>query len=1332
MASAVFHRFLRFPGIAVLGLCLVTAASAATTVTRCDVHGVVVALDFGAVSLRDVIVPGIPGNIVELADCIRYEVPGLPDLPQLRVMCGVAQEGKVSLSVTSSNVEDVKDCEVAPAVTFTGDGDASYPKAESFDRPGYWPAQLAVLEGVELLRDVRVARVLVSPVQYDAAEHRLRVYHHVEVRLEFEKPAMVREQGSGVGGQATGDPFDRLYPEMLVNGEQAKEWKTGGQGSGVRAQGPGDRGQGSGVRELSVGSFFDRSPTWVKVRVESTGVYRIGYDDLQRQGIDPSLIDPRTFQLYTLFAHEPNDEFPDTLTEVSLAMHAATDSVFRPHDYLLFYGRAISGWNSGLDTFTRNLYTRDNCYWLTWGVAPGRRMVEGIGTPVPGEPAENTGFAKVRVEQDRDCPARSGLLWIWAIVNKVQGAATAVMDLDLGLQNPVRLSSISGQFFSTVPNTNHLNMYLNHVPLDSFEFANRSYSNPYAFGLSFDSQPCPGLDSVHDVLNLELVGDSTMQAYVDYFDVSYEQRLRLNQGRALSFFTSGSGWHTFAVHDVRSRPLVLNVDNPRSPRLIADWQYQGDSLRFRDFARDTSDYLVTDTAHLLKPVSIERRAPGKVRVESFDADYLIVAPDQLCDEAQALARFRTNNVAGLTGAQVRVARLSDVYDDFGFGLEEPMAIKQFLTAKRPFYGLLLGDATYDYRDMLGLHPMPGVPPYETGYGLDPGSEGPAGGALDCWYADFDGSGYTPDMFLGRVTARTPEELAGYIRKLVKYETGERGFWCKRAILVSDDEFEGDPGRPDPIGLDHIRYNETVNSILGAGFEATKVYLTEYPLVSIKDKPGARADLIKALQRGGLLLSFFGHGSGDILTHESVLTLLSIPLLNNDGRSPFCFFGSCSVGRWDDTKAECIAEEMVRKPDGGAIASVGAAKSTSSWSNLVFAQRLFSSLMANQRQPVGPAFAAALPNVTLYHLFGDPATTLDFPESGGNVTLDRDTLRSGQLYRFGGASALRSGYAAAELFGDKRLRTYRIPHDTVTYVLAGDELFHGMSRIGEGVFQGGFVVPTGIQRGVRNVPDGSYLEINKSARLSVAAWNGTELYSILRDTLKFDTGSVTSSDREGPEITLFADGQKLSATDTNVVPASFALTGRLRDTSGVLVSPTTGGDGMYLYVNDFRNRVELNQSFLYELDSHTTGSFTMPVTVGSGEDSLVVSAADNFLNRSTARVVVRAQDASKPAVSDVLVYPNPVSSKAWFTFRLSAAAAVTVRVFTLAGRPVRTIEEPDAQAGFNQVAWDGCDRVGASLPNGVYLYVVTARIAGITSGRQQNTETSVRDKFLVRR
>jgi hypothetical protein len=1320
-----------------LALALPGTLRAAPTITHCDARGVTVVFEFGALSLREVAVPGVPGRIAELPDCINYQIPGMPDLPQLRVMLGVAQEGSVSLSVLPGDIEEIRDCELAPGPAFDNEGRAEYEKSPAFDQPGCYPSELVRVEAVELLRDVRVARLLVSPVQYDPLRRVVRVHHSVTVRLDFEKPAQNSEPGSGGRGQASVDPFDALYPRVLLNGEQAREWRVGGQGSGARGQGSAFGGQGAGAAGLTRSSFFDRSNTWLKIRVESTGVYRVGYDDLKRLGIDAGLIDPRTLQLFTTADHAPNTEVPDTMTEVALKVMGESDSVFRPQDYFMFYGRSPSYWNRARDTFTRNLYTPYNCYWLTWGAAAGRRMVQGIGAPVPGEPVENTGFAKVRVEQERDCPARSGLLWIWNIINKVEGEPSAGMDCDLGLGRPVRVRSIAGRFFSTVNSNNHLVMSLNHALLDSFDFANRPYYNPFEFDLRYDSQPCPGLDSATSVLNLELRGNDKMQAYVDYFDVTYEFRLRLVRAGGLPFSSYGPGWRAFRVDNVRSEPIVLNVDRPHAPRLITEWQRAGDWVQFRDFVAETSDYVVTDAGCLLRPASMERRSPGRLARGSFSADYLIVAPDNLFEAAQALERYRTGNIAGLTSATVRTVRLSEVYDDFGFGFEEPTAVKRFFAAKRPSYGLLVGDATFDYRGILGLHSMPGVPPYESGYDLDPTVYAMNAVALDCWYADFDGAGFSPDMFLGRITARTPEEFAGWFRKLVKYETGERGFWCKRAILLADDEFEGDPGRPDAIGLDHVTYCETVSSIFGEKFEPTKIYLTEYALTSIKDKPGARADLIAALRRGALLFAFFGHGSGDNLTHENALTILSVPQLVNQGRSPFCFFGSCGVGRWEDTKAECIAEEMVRKPDGGAIASVGASKSTSSYGNLAFAQRMFTTLFANQDLPVGFAFAQAVPNGTLYHLFGDPATTLAFPDSGASVTLDRGVLQPGQFCRFGGSLPLRDGYVASELFGPKWLRTYYSPNPRarprpVTYVLPGVDMFHGLSRVGENVYQGGFVVPTGIERKFRSANDGSYLEVVKSTRLSLAAWQGNRLHGVLHDTIELDTATVSSGDRVGPAISLFADDRRLSGQDTNVVPAEFMLTGRLTDTSGILVSRVPGGDGLYFYVDDFRNRVPVNQSFAYDLDSYTSGSFASPVTVGAGVDTIVVTAADNLLNRSTARVMVRAQDDSRPEIREPLVYPNPVRDGGWFTFRLSTAAAVSIRVFSLSGRPLQTIEKPDAVAGFNQVFWDGRDRNGSLLPNGVYLYSVTARVSGISSGRHQNTEAVARDRLLVRR
>ena len=609
-----------------------------------------------------------------------------------------------------------------------------------------------------------------------------------------------------------------------------------------------------------------------------------------------------------------------------------------------------------------------------------------------------------------------------------------------------------------------------------------------------------------------------------------------------------------------------------------------------------------------------------------------------------------------------------------------MAVKKFFSVKRPFYGLLLGDATYDYRDILGLHSLPGVPPFESGYDLDPtvyANERGGAGLLVCGFR-------WQRFFAGHVPGPNYRPHTRGIRGLLPQagqpcETGERGFWCKRAILVSDDEFEGDPGRPDPIGLDHVTYCETVNSIFGAGFEATKVYLTEYPLVSIKDKPGARADLIAALRRGALLFCFFGHGSGDNLTHENALTILSVPQLANQGRSPFCFFGSCSVGRWDDTKAECIAEEMVRKPDGGSIASVGASKV-----NIVLRQpRLCpASLHVADRQS-GPADRASI-------CAGNPewnsVSPVWRPGDDAGLSGQRRARDAGPRHTpLGSALPVRRFAALArrlcrvravrsEVAADVLLAQSRAQPRPVTYVLPGAEMFHGLSRVGENVYEGGFVVPTGTERRYRSVNDGSYIEIARSSRLSLAAGRGA-------GSLGFCATRSSSTRRPYPAATDGTCNQPVRRRPA-AVRAGYQRRARRVHSDRPIVRHfrDSGQSGARwrraaFYFNDFRNRVAVNQSFAYDLDSHTSGSFTSPVTAVAGVDSIVVTAADNFQNRSSARVLVQAQDNSKPEISEPLVYPNPVSDGSWFTFRLSTAAVVTVRVFSLSGRPLPQLRNP---------------------------------------------------------
>ncbi len=76
------------------------------------------------------------------------------------------------------------------------------------------------------------------------------------------------------------------------------------------------------------------------------------------------------------------------------------------------------------------------------------------------------------------------------------------------------------------------------------------------------------------------------------------------------------------------------------------------------------------------------------------------------------------------------------------------------------------------------------------------------------------------------------------------------------------------------------------------------------------------------------------------------------------------------------------------------------------------------------------------------------------------------------------------------------------------------------------------------------------------------------------------------------------------------------------------------------------------------------------------------------------------------------YPNPFNPETWIPYRLSEPAAVTLRIYSVAGVLVRTLALGQTPAGIYQsrgraVYWDGRNDVGESVASGVYLYTLTA-------------------------
>lgn len=108
----------------------------------------------------------------------------------------------------------------------------------------------------------------------------------------------------------------------------------------------------------------------------------------------------------------------------------------------------------------------------------------------------------------------------------------------------------------------------------------------------------------------------------------------------------------------------------------------------------------------------------------------------------------------------------------------------------------------------------------------------------------------------------------------------------------------------------------------------------------------------------------------------------------------------------------------------------------------------------------------------------------------------------------------------------------------------------------------------------------------------------------------------------------------------------------------------------------------------ETNSFTTTSpdtFTVSVTVGVEEPGLAKTPKSYELYQN---------------------YPNPFNPSTTIKFSLSQSETISLRIYDLNGRLVRTLIESDKRSrGLNRVEWDGKDNSGSLIPSGRYVYTL---------------------------
>ncbi|HVP56503.1 MAG TPA: hypothetical protein VMU02_00265, partial [bacterium] len=294
--------------------------------------------------------------------------------------------------------------------------DASYYEVEpsAIGRPGggklaVLGKQPATIAAKGYMGNQLVASLRVSPLVYDNVRGKLRVYTRFGVAIDFGSPAVGE---SPAGARTSVDAsYEETLARALVNYEQGKRWRRGLAAS------------------LTSGDYFSESNNWVKIRVDTTGVYCVTGRDLEGLGITAGSIPVGTLRLYSgpgLPLHENLMEAnPSWMRQVPVRL-SRTSGTLASGDSIIFYGLGAHDWKNLYDKsfasnqYNKNFYSDFNCYWLTWGgtlqESPAR-MAKVDPPPCAGcTPYVPASFAeRFHVEQDNlhddQVAAEDG--WYW-------------------------------------------------------------------------------------------------------------------------------------------------------------------------------------------------------------------------------------------------------------------------------------------------------------------------------------------------------------------------------------------------------------------------------------------------------------------------------------------------------------------------------------------------------------------------------------------------------------------------------------------------------------------------------------------------------------------------------------------------------------------------------------------------------------------------------------------------------------------------------------------------------------------------------------------------------
>ncbi|WGD35231.1 type IX secretion system sortase PorU [Olleya sp. YS] len=1110
------------------------------------------------------------------------------------------------------------------------------------------------------------------------------------------------------------------------------------------------------------------SGSWYRFEVTTSGVYKLSKSFLGQMGINVNGLDPRNIKLFgnggKMMPFANNANFPFDPTENAIKVIGEEDGVFNDTDYILFYAQGPSAdVNTSYINTNINPYTDKTVYYINISAGLGKR-IQPFSQPTNAPTTTFNTFHDYKFyELDQNNIVFVGRRWFGERFG-VENSRTFDFNFpNLITSEPIDLKVVTA---SVAVNETVFSVSVNNVLDGTFNINGSNTSNGvYATGGTYQKSLAVSGDNINITLDYDNQGNPSASAYLDYISIEATRALTFS-GAQFHFknneSTLSNGVASYVLTNASQVQEIWDVSNIYDVTSITNTNADA-TFSFNAPMGNLKTFITVSSQNYFEPnlaansIVNNQNLKGTIFLNSQgqfqDIDYLMLTTQSHLSQAQRLAQINRDR----NNLNVKVVTLDQIYTEFSSGNPDITGIRNFVKYvydnasspdNRVKYLCLFGDSSFDYKGRISnnTYNFPTWNAYNSftlsnsfisddfyAY-VDPGE-----GVMDIF-----NNANKLDIAVGRILADSPLRAQQMVDKIEVYYSKEAlGSWRNNFVVVSDDIDEAWEATlqetTDEIADEVTSFKPFIN--------VTKIHSDSYQQEASAggDRyPEVNEAISNAIERGAIMVNYFGHGGEDGLAFERIFQKPDAEALNNDCKLNLFVTVTCEFTRFDNPLRVTAGELIYWNKNAGAIALITTTRqifvTVGKDFNKILKEYLFSystnDTYSDYEYPTvaealrlaknDPSFSNAQKNLAFY--IGDPAMTLTIPQPNIRLTKindvpiaqDTDVLQALSYAKLAGEVTDLNGNVLSDYNGiltttiyDKEIERETLANDNVSengqliklnFSTLGAIVFRGQATITNGQFEFDFVVPKDIGIPIGTGKVSFYATQNNSLDDKTGA-------SI--ETLKI--GGINpnaAEDNIGPTIQLYMNDESfVSGGITNESPTLIA---KFEDDNGINTASGIGHDIVALIDGDEVNPYVLNDYYLTEVDDYTKGNLSFPFrNLEPGLHTLTLKAWDVYNNSAIAEIqFVVFNENENLVINNVLNYPNPFVNytEFWFSHNSSEILDISVQIFTISGKLVRTLNGQTSLAGGKSVkstsrdiVWDGRDDFGDKIGKGTYIY-----------------------------